>query len=198
MYHDRPDLAALIGSRICHDLISPLGAIGNGVELLAMAGAGTGAGDSAELRLIGDSVAAAKARIRFFRIAYGHAGAQADIGSPEILATLGDYFHGRKIAMTWQPREQLPRCQARRLFLAIQCVESALPFGGEIAVRRLPAGWEVAGQSTRLRADDLPWVLLAGGAVPAGLSPAQVQFALLGQIGGARAEIGESRVAIAL
>ncbi len=33
------DLIALVGSRICHDLVSPLGAIGNGVELLAMAGA---------------------------------------------------------------------------------------------------------------------------------------------------------------
>ena len=36
---DKPDLAALIGSRICHDLISPIGAIGNGVELLMMDGA---------------------------------------------------------------------------------------------------------------------------------------------------------------
>jgi hypothetical protein len=43
---DKPDIAALIGSRICHDLISPIGAIGNGVELLMMDGAakpGTGA-----------------------------------------------------------------------------------------------------------------------------------------------------------
>ena len=35
---DTPDLSALIGSRICHDLISPIGAIGNGVELLMMEG----------------------------------------------------------------------------------------------------------------------------------------------------------------
>ncbi|MEL7098472.1 MAG: histidine phosphotransferase, partial [Pseudomonadota bacterium] len=37
------DLAALIGSRICHDLISPIGAINNGLELLGMAGTAGGA-----------------------------------------------------------------------------------------------------------------------------------------------------------
>jgi hypothetical protein len=39
---DKPDLAALVGSRICHDLISPIGAIGNGVELLTLAGGAQG------------------------------------------------------------------------------------------------------------------------------------------------------------
>lgn len=42
MSYDDPDLTALLGSRICHDLISPLGAIGNGVELLSMAGTAGG------------------------------------------------------------------------------------------------------------------------------------------------------------
>lgn len=65
----RSDLSALIGSRICHDLISPLGAIGNGLELLQM----SGASESPEMTLIADSVTSANARIRFFRIAYGDA-----------------------------------------------------------------------------------------------------------------------------
>ena len=60
-------LAQLVGSRICHDLISPVGAIGNGLELLAMAGGRTMPGGSAELELISDSVVQANARIRFFR-----------------------------------------------------------------------------------------------------------------------------------
>ena len=62
------NIAALIRSRICHDLISPIGAIGNGVELLTMSAS---AGGSPELDLIADSVHNANARIRFFRIAYG-------------------------------------------------------------------------------------------------------------------------------
>lgn len=185
MYHDRPDLTALIGSRICHDLTSPLGAIGNGVELLAM----SGVGDSEEMRLIAGSIACANARIRFFRIAYGRAEAGAQLASPEILSTLGDYFHDSRIRMTWHPREQVPRTVLRRLFLAIQCLESALPFGGRIDVRHETGMWEVAGESPRLRAEGLPWPLLRGDAVPAGLSPAQVQFALLGQAGGGAVEV---------
>jgi len=52
------DLTALIGSRICHDLISPLGAIGNGVELLQL----SGMGDSPEMALISESVTNANLR----------------------------------------------------------------------------------------------------------------------------------------
>ena len=55
---DTPDLSALIGSRICHDLISPIGAIGNGVELLMMEGRA-----GPEVALIAESVAAANAQI---------------------------------------------------------------------------------------------------------------------------------------
>ena len=58
---DKPDLAALIGSRICHDLISPIGAIGNGVELMMM----DGTAKTPELALIAESVANANARIRY-------------------------------------------------------------------------------------------------------------------------------------
>ena len=61
------NLAALIGSRICHDLISPIGAINNGLELLDMNGGVQGA----EMELISGSVGNAGARIRFFRIAFG-------------------------------------------------------------------------------------------------------------------------------
>ena len=60
----RPDIAALVGSRICHDLISPIGAIGNGVELIGL----TENTSSPELALISESVDNANARIRFFRV----------------------------------------------------------------------------------------------------------------------------------
>ena len=62
-------LSNLIGSRICHDLISPIGAINNGLELIEIKGDQVGS----EMRLIEQSCAAASARIQFFRIAYGAA-----------------------------------------------------------------------------------------------------------------------------
>ena len=83
---DKPDLAALIGSRICHDLISPIGAIGNGVELLMM----DGAAQTPELALIAESVANANARIRFFRLAFGANAAHQKIARSEILSILAE------------------------------------------------------------------------------------------------------------
>jgi histidine phosphotransferase ChpT len=61
------DLSALVSARLCHDLISPMGAIGNGLELLQMS---EGAGAD-ELSLINDSLATALAKLRFFRFTVG-------------------------------------------------------------------------------------------------------------------------------
>ena len=77
---DDLDLTALVGSRICHDLINPIGAIGNGVELLAMADAPP----SAELALISQSVDSAMARIAMFRVAFGAATDGGQMGAREI------------------------------------------------------------------------------------------------------------------
>jgi hypothetical protein len=62
-------LSSLIVSRICHDLISPIGAINNGLELVELNGAQV----SPEMSLIEQSCAAATARIQFFRLAYSKA-----------------------------------------------------------------------------------------------------------------------------
>lgn len=126
MEHSNADLAALIGSRICHDLISPIGAINNGLELLDM----TGMAGGPELDLIADSVDHAGARIRFFRIAYGAAGDQM-LGAPEVSAVLNDLSQGARTRFRWMPETPQQRGDVRLAFLALQCVETALPHGGE-------------------------------------------------------------------
>ena len=87
------DISALLGSRICHDLISPLGAISNGVELLEMSGAQMGP----ELQLISESVENANARIRFFRVAFGIASPDQTIGAPELRGILDDLGKGSRM-----------------------------------------------------------------------------------------------------
>ncbi|MEM9127616.1 MAG: histidine phosphotransferase, partial [Pseudomonadota bacterium] len=81
------NLASLIGSRICHDLTSPIGAITNGLELLDMAGNAP----AQEVELISDSVDSAGARIRFFRIAYGKA-TQQMIAHTDVMRLLSDLY----------------------------------------------------------------------------------------------------------
>ena len=95
---NEPELNALIGSRICHDLISPIGAIGNGVELLTMSGVRA----APEISLISESVENANARIRFFRIAFGAAGNDALIGNMEIRNVLNDFFRSNRINVDWR------------------------------------------------------------------------------------------------
>lgn len=173
--HTRPDLAALIGSRICHDLISPIGAINNGLELLEMAGSTRGP----EIGLISDSVNNASARIRFFRLAFG-AASDLQISVQEVKTVLRDMTHGTRLAVLWDNDAPAPRTDVRLALLAEQCLESAMPFGGQITVAYDDDGkWHVTGTADRLKIDTDLWSMLADGNVPADLAATHVHFALL-------------------
>lgn len=175
---DRPDLAALLGSRICHDLISPLGAIGNGVELLGLDPAGA---SRPEVALIADSVASASARIRFLRVAFGAASVEHRMGRPEILGLLADWTNGGRLVVDWQVPGDLARRAVRRAFLALLCVETAIPYGGEITVQFDQGHWLLEASGRRLKVEAQLWALLTEPEADAALTPAQVQFGLLAQ-----------------
>ncbi|QYK40318.1 MAG: histidine phosphotransferase [Paracoccaceae bacterium] len=169
------DLAALIGSRICHDLISPIGAIGNGVELLMME-SGT---KSPEVALIADSVAQANARVRFFRVAFGAASAGQRIGRSEIVQVLADLTRGGRIVTRWQSPADLSRPEAKLACLVIMACETALPFGGRITVTLDDDGrWLAMAEGARLRVDPELWRGLTQGSGPVP-APAHVHFALI-------------------
>ncbi len=170
------DLASSVASRICHDLASPLGAIANGLELLLL----TGLEASPELTLLEESVASAKARVRFFRIAFGAAGRQP-VGRAEVLDILGTISKGSRIAYDWAVDGDVSRSAVKAAFLAIQCLETALPVGGQVRVELDGDLWTVSAQSLRLRIDAENWNALDasnGGIVDAA---SLVQFILLPQ-----------------
>jgi histidine phosphotransferase ChpT len=173
----QPDLSALLGSRLCHDLIGPIGAIGNGVELLLLAGGGRGD----EVALISESVTALNARIRFYRVAYGIARPDQSIARNEVSAILADLFPSGRITVTWTSPADLPRAEVKAIFLLLLCAEQALRSGGRIAVLRDGAGWSLTLTSPRLRHDTALWSLTRSPTLPPDLEPAQVQFPLAGQ-----------------
>ncbi len=168
-----PDLAALVGSRLCHDLISPLGAIGNGVELLTM----TGLGQSPELQLIAQSVASANARIKFFRIAFGQARGGHWLARAEVVSVLEAMSQGGRLQIEWQVGGDQPRALVKLAFLSVLCLEQALPWGGKLEISEADDGWRLQAQAPRTRPDPALWARLDHIAGP--VSPAQVQFALL-------------------
>lgn len=91
-------VAELICSRLCHDLISPISAIYNGIELIAEVG--EEARPDADV-LIAESARNASRRLRAFRYAYGLAG--QDVGIDEIRNVAMGYFEGSKVEIDWPP-----------------------------------------------------------------------------------------------
>ncbi len=190
------NLAELIGSRICHDLISPIGAITNGLELLEMVGGTQGP----EMELITGSVGSAGARIRFFRVAFGAASDQP-LGRSEVAELLRDLERTGRVRVHWNVTEAMPRNQIKLAFLAIMCCESAMPMGGEVKIDSVGDKWTVTGTADRMNVDPDLWKSIPTGTFANKVTPAQVQFALLPQTAAAQgrrvsAETGPTRVVL--
>ena len=175
---DSNHISDLIGSRICHDLISPLGAIGNGVELLSMSTSGAAA--APELALIGQSVDSANARIRFFRVAFGAAGKGSSLGNSEIRSILSDVYRNGRMKIVWNVDTDVPRGEAKLAFLLLQCIENALPRGGTAKVTRAPdAKWTIAAEGERRNLDPALWQLVSDQSATGPIGAPTVHFALV-------------------
>jgi histidine phosphotransferase ChpT len=178
---DRQSLADLIGSRLCHDLSNPLGAIGNGVELLDL----TGSAKGPEMDLIRDAVGDALARVRFFRLAFGHAGPDHMTSAREARTTLEALYAGGRIAATWKPLDDMPRRQVKLAYLMMLCAETALPMGGDVTLSMEPGGqWSLTASAERITVEDGLWSILRFGPGTVGreLRPADVQFLALHEL----------------
>jgi histidine phosphotransferase ChpT len=137
---DALDLAALLCSHVCHDLISPTGAIVNGLEVL----------DEAKdeetktfaYELIKKSAATASARLQFCRIAFGaagSAGAQIDLGDAETVAR--GFIEDGKTKLAWQlPRALLAKNRVKLLLNMIIVAGHAIPRGGLLTAEPLGSG----------------------------------------------------------
>jgi histidine phosphotransferase ChpT len=172
-----PDLAGLVSARLCHDLISPMGAIGNGLELLQMSrGAGTD-----ELALINDSVATALAKLRFYRVAFGPADPEATQSLDEAGQITDAMFHGR-FSVNWSAcGTDMPRPTARLIYLAVLCLEKSLPMGGAVEITVKPRATGLRVEGVRMAPPEALWRHVTEGAPVAEWRSDVVKFALLRQ-----------------
>ncbi|WP_313350655.1 histidine phosphotransferase family protein [Paracoccus sp. (in: a-proteobacteria)] len=150
-------MAALAGSRLCHDIVSPLGAIGNGLELLQLSGDWPGIGHSPEMQLIAESVEAARARLRWFRVAFGHAAPDQRLSLTELAALFADAEKTGRIRLRLDAEGDLPRPEARMILLALMCFETAMPWGGSVLVCRGTQGWRLVAECSRSKPDPALW-----------------------------------------
>ncbi len=128
------ELAALVASKICHDIIGPVGAIGNGLEILDE-------DDNADaksyaLDVIRNVTQQASARLQFARFAFGaagSAGAQIDLGTAQEISR--GFVGEGKHALVWDgPQGQMPKSFVKLLLNLVAAGVTALPRGGTIGV----------------------------------------------------------------
>lgn len=128
------DLAALLCSRVCHDIISPVGAINNGLEVLDEE-------NNEEMKafafdLIRKSARQASAKLQFARLAFGaagSAGAEIDLGDAEKVAR--GWMDGEKAEFAWSaPVALMAKNKVKLLLNLVLLATSSVPRGGSIKV----------------------------------------------------------------
>jgi histidine phosphotransferase ChpT len=128
------DLAALVSSRICHDVISPVGAIVNGLEVLE--GEEDADMRSVAMDLIKKSAISASARLQFCRLAFGASGslaASVDTGDAENVAR--GLIGNERTTLRWNAQRRLAPKNAVKLLLNLCLIAAgAAPRGGILTV----------------------------------------------------------------
>jgi histidine phosphotransferase ChpT len=140
------DLASLLCSRLCHDLLSPVGALNNGLELMADE-------QDAEMRercleLLNESARASANKLKFFRLAFGAAGGFGErIDTREARAALDGLFGAdRRVELGWLVEDdELPKGAVKLLLNLALIAGDALVRGG-----RLDVGAEASERSLEL------------------------------------------------
>jgi histidine phosphotransferase ChpT len=148
---DALDLAALLCSRVCHDVISPVGAIVNGLEVLE--DEKDASMQEFALDLIRKSARQASARLQFARLAFGaagSAGASIDLGDAEQVAK--GFIQDDKLSLAWDaPRVLMAKNKVKLLLNLVLVATNAIPRGGRIGV------------SVQTEGDAVHFVILATG-----------------------------------
>ncbi|HYL32031.1 MAG TPA: histidine phosphotransferase family protein [Stellaceae bacterium] len=141
----------LLASRLCHELISPVGAVNNGVELL-------NDGDAGFVRdattLIGQSARRAAMRLQFYRFAYGAGGLGG--GAPDAKSLVAGILEGGKVRCDWPAEFDALATPWQKLACNLMLLASeTLPRGGSVTLARAGNGVAAAaaGEAVNLTAE---------------------------------------------
>jgi histidine phosphotransferase ChpT len=177
------DLAAAVASRICHDLVSPVGAVVNGVDLLRETGP-VGLAETADM--IGQSAGRASALLQFYRVAFGAAGGDAQpVGRGALRDLASVLAHPPRILLEWgDDGPPMSRAEARLVGLLVLCARSVTGMRGVISIRPGAAAafpLEVTVEAETFASTLEATALLESGPAGAPLSPRAVEFVLAQQ-----------------
>ena len=173
------DLAALLCSRVCHDLISPVGAIVNGLEVLAEAK--DEETKTFAMDLIRKSANTGSAKLQFCRIAFGAAGSagvQIDLGDAQTIAR--GFLEDEKTKLAWNlPRVLSPKNRVKLLLNMLLIAGQTIPRGGQLTVDPIGSGdtmgFKVSAAGTNAKVPPAVPPLLAGETGPEALDAHRIQ-----------------------
>jgi histidine phosphotransferase ChpT len=157
------DLAALLCSRVCHDVISPVGAIANGLEL--MDDPETDAEMKATaLDMVRSSAKTATAKLKFCRIAFGAAGSAGALIDLSEAGEVAKAFVGEeKVKLDWQaPRENRPKQEVKLLLNMLLMALAGIPRGGVVSVTTDGETMSVIAKGERAKINEGMAAALAG------------------------------------
>jgi histidine phosphotransferase ChpT len=145
----------LLASKLCHDLVSPVSAINNGVELIEDIG---GSVVDEAMKLIGDSAQHASRRLRLFRMAYGRAGSDENLGTRDVRQIAEQYLANGKVTLSWPETEPQDVITSHKGALKvvlnmIVLSEEVLAYGGNVTLTAGPDGscrFQITGRSAQL------------------------------------------------
>lgn len=173
----------LLSSKLCHDLVSPVSAINNGVELIEDIG---GSVVEEAMKLIGESAVNASRRLRLFRIAYGRAGSDEGLPVKDVKTAGEQYMTGGKVTLHWpegQPADALVQKKGSLKVILNMLImsEEVLAYGGTVTLAGTDSSCrlEIVGRSAQLTA---PLAAAFEGATPIEeLTPRSIQSYITGR-----------------
>lgn len=170
------DLAALLCSRVCHDVISPVGAIANGLELYDDPEMDEETKRTA-LDMVRSSARTASAKLKFCRIAFGaagSAGAAIDMAEAGEIATA--FVGDEKVKLDWQaPRENRPKQQVKLVLNMMLIAIAAIPRGGTVTIQVEGDSFTARAAGDRAKIPEPQGAVLAGTADFAAMDARMVQ-----------------------
>lgn len=169
-------------SKICHDLVSPVGAVNNGIEFLQDMGE-DGLKDG--LDLMQHAAGQASVKLQLFRLCFGAAGGDAKITGKMVYETYTNYIAGTKLSLDWDllnamPDDDLPVGCLKILLNALLLVGEAMPKGGDIIVTLTDQKtFTVKGQGERIKPKDGVVEALSGDLSLEAITPQNIQGFML-------------------
>lgn len=153
---DAVTLSSLMSSRLCHDLVNPVGALASGLEVLADPSTDEMMQEAA-LDLIRSSAEKSVALLKYARLAYGASGGHgAELPFDEAHNVLKGMFAWSKATLDWRiPSIHAPKDEVKAVLVLAQAAADCVPRGGAVTVEGAVGAYEVrvTGQRVLLQDD---------------------------------------------